>query len=318
MDQTTIDWLLEDSNPAVRYRTLMELLDQPKNAPVVTDARAQIDRMPELDLLFGRRSKDGFWHFVHPKTKKMIRDPLHAKNIYYLSAVFQYLAEFGLDASDRRVGKSAENLLSLFREIDALDARESLLAPCKYPQFIRPLAMLGYRDHPQVQRVVGRLLSSIRWDNGYLCNRLARKRKSGVKSCVLAAQPALLAFSSLPDLWDTEECQRLVEYFLKRNVLYRTDRPGELVHRHICRTEFPFRFGGLVGILFSLSKLGYGSREELAPAWRILEDKRRSNGRYIVDWVNTYPHDSRNRLPSLASSKRPRRRRVAPVKDPAS
>lgn len=296
MDENALAWLLESNNPAVRYRTLTELLDRPHTDATVIEERDSARSMPEIEELFQRRSEDGYWYFIDSHTRQEIKDPLHEKNIYYMSAVLQYCAEFGLDASDERPTKAIHRFLT---EIDDIK-NEKLREPCKYTQFIRSLVMMGYRDHPGVQRLIDHLQKSIRWDNGYLCDRMERKRKTRpVKSCVLGTQPALLAFSSLPELWDTDQYKRLIEYFLRRDLLYRTDRPDELVHRHIDRAQFPFGFGGLLGILFSLSKMGYGSRRELRAAWNVLEGKRLPNGRYIVDTKSPYATDPRNRLPFL-------------------
>jgi len=311
MDKDTIAWLLEDTNPAVRYRTLTELLDHSRTAASVKEAKVRTQNMPELEQLFQRRSEDGCWYISNPKTREKVKEPLNYQNIYYLSTVLQYCAEFGLDASDTRITNAINRF---FSEMDNLE-NETLREPCKYTQFIRPLVLMGYRDHPQLQKLVDHLVASIRWDNGFLCDRLVRKRKiRPVKSCVLGTHPALLAFSSLPELWGTEACERLVEYFLRRDVLFRTESPGSsraikvlakggsgraFVHRQIGLTQFPFGLYGLSGLLFSLSKLGYGSRKELATAWGQLEDHRRPNGRYTIDSKSPYSNDRHNRLPSV-------------------
>jgi hypothetical protein len=41
----------------------------------------------------------------------------------------------------------------------------------------------------------------------------------------------------------------------------------------------------MVEILYALCKLGYGSRKEVSRAWELLEKKKDTQGRYILDWT---------------------------------
>ena len=38
-------------------------------------------------------------------------------------------------------------------------------------------------------------------------------------------------------------------------------------------------------ILYALSKMGYGKDERLRDAWKVLESRRDSEGRYKLDWT---------------------------------
>ena len=131
MEQSITDWLLDKSDPAIRYRTLTELLDEPKNSEVVKTVRSKILQMAEVNQLFDKQYQDGLWLFVNPKTKKVIYDRQHYKNIYYTLATLQYLAEFGLDTSDPRVKTAVENALHFIGEFDSLleNAVLSVLTP---------------------------------------------------------------------------------------------------------------------------------------------------------------------------------------------
>ena len=42
--KTTLDWLLEEDQPSVRYLTLTRLLEKPTDAPEVVAARDMITR----------------------------------------------------------------------------------------------------------------------------------------------------------------------------------------------------------------------------------------------------------------------------------
>ena len=55
-------WLLEpQAHPAVRYRTLTELLDRPAGDPQVRAARAAIPTHPPVAELLAAQKRDGYW-----------------------------------------------------------------------------------------------------------------------------------------------------------------------------------------------------------------------------------------------------------------
>ena len=159
MDKETIAWLLEDNIPAVRYRTMTELLDEPRAAAAAKKARAAAQQSPELEQILARRSRDGCWYYVDPKTRQPFTDPRQCKNVYYLLAILNICAEFGLDKKDERPARAIDRFLSVLSELD----EEEFPQTCQTLQFIRPLTMMGYRRHPQVERLVQHLLTTIRW-----------------------------------------------------------------------------------------------------------------------------------------------------------
>jgi hypothetical protein len=124
-------------------------------------------------------------------------------------------------------------------------------------------------------------------DGGYLCDIHEGKYKTKpAKSCIRGSVKALVAFSELPELWDTPRCKELISYFLKRRAYFQTQKPTQPVTREITSTIFPFvQRGSFLEILYALSVMGYGQSPELSEAWSLLETKEDENGRYIVDWI---------------------------------
>ena len=154
---------------------------------------------------------------------------------------------------------------------------------CLYAYNLRTFVMFGYHDDPRIQERIAVLLADERHDGGYLCDRPTFKAKT--KSCIRGSIKALMAFAVLPELWKTARCLQLVDYFLRRRVLFRTRQPEKLVRDELVRIGFPFMIGGsLLEPLYALSRMGYGQDERLQPAWDILDGKRDQSGRYILDW----------------------------------
>jgi hypothetical protein len=277
-----LDWLLEEDNPSVRYRTLTELLDVAPKDPQVQQAKAQIPESKSVQKIFAKMHPDGYW--------------LHrgkGAGIEYSSAsthfVLAFLAELGLDRQDERIARAVERYLSL-TEPDVPNPQIWQIPPdyrnhqsCLYAYNLRTFVMFGYHDDPRIQDRIAVLLADERHDGGYLCDRPTFKAKT--KSCIRGSIKALMAFAVLPELWETPRCHQLVDYFLRRRVLFRTRQPEELVRDELARTGFPFMISGsLLEPLYALSRMGYGQDERLQPAWGILESKRDENGRYVLDW----------------------------------
>ena len=276
------DWLLEPENPSVRYRTLTELLGAPQDDPSVHQARAAIVESKAVQKIFAKMHPDGYW----------LHRGLGAGVSYAMSSsthfVLAYLAELGLDRSDERVARAVERYLSLTGP-EKPDPRPWEVAPdyanrqsCLYAYNIRTFVKLGYRDDPRLQTRVDVLLDDWRADGGYLCIRPSYG--SNTKSCVRGALKALMAFAELPELWDTERCKALVNYFLRRQVIYKSCKPGELIRDEVVATIFPFVISAsLLEALYALSRMGYGKHPALADAWIQLEAKRDDQDRYLLD-----------------------------------
>ena len=278
-----LDWLLEAENPSVRYRTLTELLDVPAGDLQVQQSRAQISNSRPVQRIFAKMHPDGYW--LHRGKGAGIEYAMSSSTHFVLA----YLAELGMDRQDERIARAVERYLSL-TEPDVPNPQIWQMPPdyanhqsCLYAYNLRTFVMLGYHDDPRIQTRIAVLLTDERFDGGYLCDRPSFKATT--KSCIRGSTKALMAFAVLPELWETTRCHQVVDYFLRRRVLYRTRQPEKLVRDELVRASFPFVIGGsLLEPLYALSRMGYGQDERLHPAWAILESKRDEAGRTILDW----------------------------------
>lgn len=271
MTPDVIDWLLEETNPSVRYRTLTELLDEPKSAPHVQETKAAIPESRWAKRIFRHMHPDGYW--LHRGKGEGVDYAMSSSTHFVLA----FLAELGFDRAEPHVAHAVERYLSL----DPPDYHTH--QSCLYAYNLRTFVMLGYRDDPRVQTRVEVLRNDERFDGGYLCERSSFNEDT--KSCIRGSIKALTAFALLPNLWDTPRCKYLVDYFLRRRVYFRSDPPDQIIRDELVRTIFPFVISGsLLEPLYALSVMGYGQHPALQPAWTQLETKRDEEGRYSVDW----------------------------------
>jgi hypothetical protein len=67
-------------------------------------------------------------------------------------------------------------------------------------------------------------------------------------------------------------------------VIFKSNRPGELIRGEMVATVFPFVINAsLLEPLYALSCMGLGKHPALNDAWQYLKAKRNHQGRYILD-----------------------------------
>jgi hypothetical protein len=286
VEQSILDWLLEDENPSVKYRTLTELLDYESDDLSVRNAKARIIASKPVQSILAKMHPDGYW--LHRGKGDTIHYGMSASTHFVLA----YLAELGLDREDKHIALAAGRYL----ELKPPDFHSHM--SCLYAYNLRTFVMLGYKDDSRVQERINVLLKDKQFDGGYLCDQKTRNAKT--KSCIRGSIKALTAFAALPELWKETRCQQVVDYFLKRCIFFRTDRPDEIIRDELVRVVFPFVIAGsLLEPLYALSMLGYGQNERMQEAWRQLEIKRDESGKYISDgYSNTLFRPDKKGQPS--------------------
>lgn len=143
------------------------------------------------------------------------------------------------------------------------------------------MGKFGYGDDERVHKAIKFTLYEACWGVRYLYAK--SYVKAATKSCIRSSQNVLLLFADLPKLWDTQECQNLIEYFLDRKVFYKRNNHTEFVHGY-SQTYFPFHYrAGVLEPLYALSKMGYGNHTALTEAWGFLTKKKEEAGRFILD-----------------------------------
>lgn len=275
-----IQWLLEPSEPSVRYRTLTELMDQ-SGTKEVREAQRAIPESAAVIKLLKRMHSDGYW-LQKKYTGEMVGDNVEYGSFGTTHFCLSYCAEIGLDRTHPMIAKAAERYLGL-QKGDG-DWWEHL--SCLYAYNIRTFIKLGYRDDERVQKAIDLMLRTDRPDNGYLCDMHEKPGRKPSKSCIRGAVKALLAFAELPGYWAHERCLALGDYFIQRNGIYRSSDHTRFVNDDMKQSAFPIIWrANLWEILYGLSKMGYGGDERLNDAWAVLDSRMDAEGRFTLDWT---------------------------------
>lgn len=254
----TLEWLLEEDNPAVRARALTELCGMPYEHPELIKARQAVVSQIKAARDLGWMSKKGL------------------TVTYSLTA----LAEAGLTWEDVPIDSVVDQVLA-----------EPFDAACGDMMILRALVMLGYGDDPRLRSRLTQAVETQLPDGGWLCLHRLRKLDRVPKSCIKVAMHGLLLAGELQKRGSSlDGVENLVAYFAKRRLFYRTDDPSRLVldARPGWRTIdvfFPIEVMrvGLPVFLEALATLGAGDMPECQEAWGLLDAKTDSLGRVVLE-----------------------------------
>ncbi len=205
MPTDLIRWLLESDEPWTRYRTLVDLLDQPEADNEVEAARAAMLAHPQVQT---RVAEAAGWPGY---ALKRHNDARHA--IYRLST----LADFGVRAGDPGMAPVIEAVMAHQSPEGAFQIPLNVAKAfggtgedmwtwvlCDAPTTLYAMLAMGLGDDDRVRRAVDHLAGLVD-DNGYRCvaaPELGKFKGPGRKTdpCPMANVYALKALVQVPEL----------------------------------------------------------------------------------------------------------------------
>lgn len=214
--QSTVDWLLEPSNPVVRAMALEHLLKKQADDPEVRDTRAAIASCRWVGQVMRGQHGDGWW--VNPKS---CYQPRGDATVWHL----QLLAELGMNGDDRRIVTACERFLRQHAMPDGGFAcgthRDRYSEECLTGHMLYTLAVFGRGREARSLAARDWLLEHQLGDGGWNCT--PRRAHSSFVS-TLGAVKALALMSDRESAWAV---RRAVEFLLAHRVFFShmTGRP---------------------------------------------------------------------------------------------
>ena len=208
MARNPIPWLLDADEPWTRYRTLLDLLDQPGSDVDVQAARARMLAHPQVQELLAQAAA---WPGHALKRHNDASHAIHS---------FSTLADFGVGAEDPPMAEAAaavmahqapegafQTLVNVPKSFGGTgeDAWSWML--CDAPVLLCSLLAMGLREDERIDGAVAHLLDLVD-ENGWRCvvaSELGKFRGPGRKAdpCPIANLYALKALAQVPDLLDS-------------------------------------------------------------------------------------------------------------------
>ena len=250
-ENAVIHWLLEDNNPAVKYRTQTEILGESADkTPVIAWAKGFLPA--------DWKEREGLW------------------STYYLTTI----AESGLSFADIPLDKEKAIHYGTDYRFEH---------SCGDYMRLRALVRLGLVN--DVTNIIRNLTEKQLPDGGFLCLHRVDKMNRIPKSCVKANMYALMFCAECRKKDIKIDIEKpLLDYFWNHNLFYRTDHPETLILNaregwRTIDTFYPFEVMrvGLQNVLESFCVLGYGNDVRLKEAWDILNGKKTEDGKYLLN-----------------------------------
>ena len=291
-----VTWLLERSQPSIRYLALTQLMGRRESDPEVRAARRAIPQDPWVREILSRRDPAGWW----------VRDggrlePRFLGTHWNMLA----LADLGAGRDLPQVRESAEYWMAksplVGGGVGGLGKGKG--HHCFTANMARALIRLGYGDDPRVRHTMEWLVRTAHPKGGWSCRFSQNVRPA--PSRTLDAWEGLGAFAAYPrEKWTKgmrTVVERAAEFYLERE-LHRQGERYEPWYRFHWPTHYYYDL--LVG-LDCLTALGYGGDRRLGFALDLLRSKQRTDGTWNLDAVQTDPDPESARWFAHHPEKRP-------------
>lgn len=265
-------WLLEASEPAVRYLASRDLLVPRPSTSGLRELRSVIPRAGWVAAILSRQREATWW-----ERKDTAYWP-KVNGTYWCVAV---LADLGLTREDARMANAVEHMLRLHLAPDGGFSPWGPTWPshfCSTGIMLRILVEAGYLDDPRTERAIGWLLEAQLEDGGWECHP--------ARTGTLDAWEALAAFAAIPAAHRSREVResvaRAAEFYLERRLLHEGPPYPRWTQLH-----FPWHYwyDVLVG-LDCLTRLGFGADPRMREALTLLRSKRQRDGRWTIEGTN--------------------------------
>ena len=273
------DWLLEPSQPSIRYLTLTRLLGKPETASDVREARRRIPSDPWVAAIFARRNPAGWWERDHNWL-----EPRFLGTYWTMLA----LADLGASREIPEVQVSSEFWMTSSPlqggGVGGFGKGKGHL--CYTGNMARALIQLGYGDDPRIQKTMEWLARVAHPKGGWSC----RMDTNGVSAGrTLDAWEPLAAFAVYPrSKWTASmhACvERGAEFYLERELYQHGEGYDPWFRFH---WPVHYYYDLLVG-LDCLTALGYGKDSRLGYAIDFLRKQQRPDGRWNMGPPQTDP-----------------------------
>jgi len=284
----SIEWLLEESNPSVRYLTLRDLLGKDEDRSEVREAKGRIMQVGVVPKILAKQEQGGFWglpeHFY--------------QNSKYKGTVWNLivLAEMHADPNDERIRAACEFILRWSQHRDSggfsykgteRNGGNKTVFSCLTANMVFALIRLGYGDDERVGKALEWITDYQRFDLGPyanrewpyqydLCWRNHTCRSGAVK--VLKALSEVPAGKRSPAI--KEKIETGTEFLLAQRIFYRPPELKEISRKNWLTFGFPLMWNtDLVEIIGVLAKLGVRD-ERMNEAVEVVLSKQGNNGRW--------------------------------------
>lgn len=270
-----LPWLLEKSNPSVRYYALTELLDKPLHDSDVQATQNDILHSPLITDILRQQHDTGYWG----------RPKCYLERFVGTTWQVLLLLELGCDPQHPQIQKAAQFLLDtgFDSEQQCFLSRKGIpQAPCYHGVLLWGLLRCHYEHDPRVQAILQWVLRTMEFHDGDDQVSNPDDMCLGRHTCIRAVLPILQALTEVPAAMVTPkitQCLRAGNEFLLLHHLYkRSHNLSKPISAYMTRLTFPnFYYPDVLQALLLLTRQGYND-DRMQAAIQYLLGKQSKDG----------------------------------------
>jgi hypothetical protein len=279
-----LDWLL-DSDPAIRWQVLRDLVDAP--AEVVTAERARVATEGWGASLLALQDKDGQWAggACFPAQSDNWRAENQGQPWTATLPTLQLLCELGIDPGADRVRRAVALVKDHCRwEHAGQPFFSGEVEPCINGRTV----MLGTYFDQDVEGVVARLLGEQLEDGGWNCDVERGSVRSSFATTINVLEGLLAHERATGGTAASIAARRRGEAYLLERKLLRRKSTGEVVNQAWLQFSFPTRWHyDVLRALDYFRSVGEAPDARMDEAIALLRSKQQPDGTWLLE--NTHP-----------------------------
>lgn len=294
MQDSVMEWLLENNDPSVRFLTLTSLLDKSSEDNDVIKAKKSIMDEGLVPKILASQEEGGYWG----DAERFYRDKY--KGTVWILLL---LAELSADPENTNIKNACEFILRCSREpvnggfsYDQSKKTNfglpSGVIPCLTGNMVYSLIKLGYLNDERIQKSIEWIVKYQRADDGegtaptgepydryFMC--------WGKHTCHMGAAKSLKALAAIPahnrSMEVNLKIEELAEYFLKHHIYKKSHNLEEVSRPGWLKFGFPLMYQTDVlelAEIFAELKINDGRLDE---AIEVIRKKQNEDGKWKMD-----------------------------------
>lgn len=281
--KSVVDWLL-DSDPAIRWQVLRDLVDAP--AEVVSAERARTAAEGWGARLLALQGEDGQWAggACFPARSLYPWDMKEGQPWISTLPTLQLLYDFGIDPRSDRVVRA----VALVREHCRWEhAGQPFFSGEVEPCINGRTVTLGVYFGQNMERLVNRLLNEQLEDGGWNCEAENGSIRSSFATTINVLEGLLAHERATGGSAQSVAARRRGEEYLLERKLFRRKSTGDVVDASWLRFSFPVRWHYDVLRALEYFRLAGVPDVRMEEAIELIRSKRQGDGRWLLE--NTHP-----------------------------
>lgn len=294
VNDNTINWLLEENNPSVRYFVLRDILKKPEKSKIVLDAKKKImTDSPVYDIL-KLQNEDGFWG-----------KPESFYTGKYRNTVWQIiiLASLGADKNNKQIQKACDFVLQYSQDMEsggfAIKSSKKTggglpneVIPCLTGNMLWSLIRFGYLQDPRIQQGIEWICRYQRFDDGIENPPTGWPYDKweicwGKHTCHMGVVKSLKAFAEIPGNGRTKEIddyiEKAAEFLLIHHIFKRSHNLQKVSKPGWKKFGFPLMYQtDILEVADILVSLGYKDKR-MREAIEFIQSKQNDQGKWIME-----------------------------------